>query len=59
MEKLNKAIADTANILDSLRLLREILESGDCNTCTRECSYVPDVGALVRYNCPFYKKKEK
>lgn len=43
-----------------LKLLKRILESGDCNDCAllnSQCRYAPRVGAQVRYNCPFYSKE--
>jgi hypothetical protein len=56
MDRLNKAISDVAYILDSLILLRQIQQTGDCNVCkNRDCGYIPIVGQMVRYNCPFYK----
>lgn len=58
--RLNKAISDTAYILDSLILLRQILDIGDCNICKNKncCEYVPETGQMVRYNCPFYKAEK-
>ena len=56
MDRLNKAISDVAYILDSLILLRQIQQKGDCNICkNRDCEYKPKAGQIVRYNCPFYK----
>lgn len=58
MNKLDNAIANTAYILDYLRVLRNILETGDCNNCeTKNCIYKPKPGQMVRYNCPFYEKE--
>ena len=59
MEKLDSMIKDVAGVMDSLLLLREIIESGDCNICAdkKTCQYAPKPGQLVRYNCPFFKKK--
>ena len=58
MGKLDKAIAETAYILDCLRTLRDILETGDCNNCgAKDCVYKPAPGQIVRYNCPFYKEE--
>lgn len=55
-DRLNKTISDIAYILDSLILLRQIQNTGDCNVCkNKECKYKPKVGQMVRYNCPFYK----
>ena len=56
MNNLNKVISNVAYILDSLTLLRQIQQAGDCNICkNRDCGYAPKVGQMVRYNCPFYK----
>lgn len=56
MDRLDKAIADTAYILDSLKALREITQSGCCNNCmaVSVCKCKPRPGQMVRYNCPFY-----
>ena len=56
MDRLDKAIADVAYIMDTLRAYRDIAESGDCNTCKikRDCGGCPKPGQLVRYNCMFY-----
>jgi len=61
MKKLDKAIKDVAYVMDSLLLLREILESGDCNECAgiKSCQYAPKPGQMVRYNCPFFKRTEE
>ena len=58
MDKLSVAIANTAYILDCLRNLRSIYETGDCNSCGIEtiCKVKPIPGQMVRYNCPFYVK---
>lgn len=57
MDKLDNAIANTAYILDCLRNLRSIYETGDCNNCeAKDYVYIPKVGQMVRYNCPFYVK---
>ena len=62
MSRLDKAIADVAYILDSLRAYRNIVESGCCNDCRiaepYSCEHLPKPGQLVRYNCPFYERKE-
>lgn len=55
-DRLNKTISDVAYILDSLITLKQIQKTGDCNVCkNKECEYKPEVGQMVRYNCPFYK----
>lgn len=47
-------------LVDCLSTLKNIMESGDCNTCgiSKTCQYTPKVGQMVRYNCPHYQKKE-
>lgn len=56
MDRLKKAISDVAYILDSLILLQQIQQTGDCNICkNRDCGYMPKAGRMVRFNCPFYK----
>ena len=58
MDKLDNAIENTAYILDCLRALRSILETGDCNNCAvKDCVCKPGLGQMVRYNCPFYEKE--
>ena len=63
MSRLDDSIANTAYILDSLIALRNIYETGSCNDCRiRElnaCEYLPKIGGMVRYNCPFYARGEE
>lgn len=55
MNKLNKAIADVAYILDTLMAYRDIAKTGNCNTCNdRDCKYKPKPGQVAVFNCPFY-----
>ena len=58
--KLDKEIARQAYILDSLMLLRDINNTGDCNVCAAKskCIYIPKAGEMVRYNCPFFCRAE-
>ena len=58
---LDEAIANTAYILDSLMALRNIQKCGCCNDCgiAEICKVKPKVGQMVRYNCPFWTKKEE
>ena len=58
---------DIDNIIDAvndaveiLKEYREMLETGNCNTCKveRSCQYCPEKGELVRVNCPLYVKPE-
>jgi len=60
MGRLDDAIASTAYILDSLMALRNIYDGGCCNDCkgVNGCRYKPKPGQLVRYNCPFYERRE-
>lgn len=53
-------IGEQAYLLDALRAYREVIDSGCCNDCgsMKDCEFVPKLGQLVRYNCPFYKRKE-
>ena len=58
MSRLDETISDVAFILDNLVLLRQILSTGDCNICAnKDCKCKPEVGQIIRYNCPFYKEK--
>lgn len=56
--KLDEIISDVAYILDCLRNLRDIYETGDCNNCDvkKTCKLKPKLGQMVRYNCQFYTK---
>ena len=60
-DRLDKAIADMAYILDTLTAFNRIVESGDCNGCMSrmDCIYRPEWGELVRYNCPHYKRDDR
>ena len=62
MNRLDKAIADVAYILDTLMAYRNIVKSGCCNDCRiakpYSCEHLPKPGQLVRYNCPFYERKK-
>ena len=47
-------------LADWLKLLKRILDSGDCNSCAMlhsQCRYAPRIGEQVRYNCPLYVKE--
>lgn len=59
MSRLDTAISNAAHILDALMAYRNIVDSGDCNRCGKKktCEYVPNLGQLVRYNCPFYEQE--
>ena len=59
-ERLDKAIADVAYILDVLMAYRNIVQTGDCNRCKiqKECGVKPKPGQMVRYNCSFYEGED-
>ena len=56
MDRLDKAIADVAYILDVLTAYRNMSRTGNCNTCkiAKECGVCPKPGEQVRFNCAFY-----
>ena len=58
MAKLDESI-DT--VLDALMVYAKIMKTGNCNTCGRKntCQYCPELGQLVRYNCPHYQKEDE
>lgn len=61
MSRLDDAISNVAYILDILVAYRNIIDSGCCNDCKRirvNCIYPPKLGEQVRYNCPFYQRKD-
>lgn len=47
-------------LADWLKLLKRILDSGDCNDCgiKKVCRVSPNYGEQVRYNCPLYVKED-
>lgn len=58
-KKENAVLAESAQQThDWLKLLRDIMNSGDCNTCRdrNNCPIVPQPGQQVRYNCAFFKE---
>jgi hypothetical protein len=58
-KKENAVLAESAQqTYDWLKLLRDIMNSGDCNTCRDQnnCPIVPQPGQQVRYNCAFFKE---
>ncbi len=48
-------------LADWLKILKIILDSGNCNTCAirKHCNVVPELGKMVRYNCPMFVRKEE
>ena len=58
MIRLDDAIRDVGYILDCLKALRSIWETGhDCNTCTKTCDY-RQWGRQVTWNCPLWEGEE-
>ena len=47
-------------IAEWLKALKEIWDSGDCNSCMFNgmCATEPKLGQMVRYNCYGYAKRE-
>lgn len=58
MSRLDDTIETVAYILDTLMAYRQIVKTGECNSCSesKNCKYIPELGELTRYNCPFYKR---
>ena len=56
---LDDAIAVASYIFSCLIDYRNIIQTGNCNCCKkkRTCEYVPRLGQIVRYNCPFYEQE--
>jgi len=54
-------ISDGYYVIDSLTCLKNIMESGDCNTCLKKkaCEFAPKPGEPVRYNCFAYLGGER
>ena len=60
MARLDQEIARQAFTLDCLKMLRDILNTGDCNICqNKECEIRPSPGQMVRYNCPLYETESE
>ena len=59
---LEEAIIHAEDVAEWLKLLKRILDSGDCNDCAMlhsQCRYAPKWGDQVRYNCPFYSRESE
>ena len=58
MSRLDDVISYITYIHSALIAYRQIVESGDCNSCSarKTCKYTTKFGELVRYNCPFYRE---
>lgn len=56
-----KCAEEHRQLAEWLKLLKRILDSGDCNDCAMlhsQCRYAPRWGEQVRYNCPFYSREK-
>lgn len=53
--------AMSRQLVDHLKLLKEIMDSGDCNNCLwkGKCDMEPELGRMVRYNCYAYARKQE
>lgn len=50
--------SDHRQVAAWLSVLKQLQDSGSCNDCAhKSCLYKPELGQLVRYNCPFYLRK--
>ena len=57
MSRLDDTISEVAYILEALKAYRNIVQSGNCNTCdNRDCKWKPKLGQFIRYNCPHFKE---
>ena len=55
IERMKRNAQENRQLATWLKVLKEILDSGDCNECRNEqCEWKPKLGQLVRYNCPHY-----
>lgn len=60
LKRCKKCASEHRQLAEWLKLLKRILDSGDCNDCAMlnsQCRYAPRIGEQVRYNCPFYAKE--
>ena len=56
-EKCKECAAEHRQLAGWLTHYKQIIDSGDCNVCLkRSCEYRPELGQLVRYNCPFCER---
>ena len=60
VKECKRCASEHRQIADWLKLLKRILDSGDCNICAirKHCNVVPELGEMVRYNCPMFVKEE-
>lgn len=54
-EECRERASQCRQLAEWLKALKEIWDSGDCNDCRNgQCEWKPELGQLVRYNCPHY-----
>lgn len=59
MSRLDETIADVAYILEALKAYRNIVRSGNCNSCwNKSCEWKPEWGKPLRWNCPHYEQRK-
>ena len=60
-DECKKCAEEHRQLAEWLKLLKRILDSGDCNECDIKnvCQVVPPLGEQVRYNCPLFVRKEQ
>lgn len=62
LKRCKECASEHHQLADWLKLLRRILDSGDCNSCASfhsQCRYAPRLGEQIRYNCPFYSNEKE
>ena len=61
MERLDETISNFEYVYQCLAEYKRISELGDCNDSGNlvGCEYLPKIGDMVRFNCPFYKDKKQ
>ena len=56
-DEMMKCASEHRQLAEWLRALKEIWDSGDCNTCAnKNCKIKPKLGQMVRFNCFFYEE---
>lgn len=58
-EGCRECASDHRQLMEWLKALKEIWDSGDCNDClhSKNCTIRPKLGQMVRYNCYQYERK--
>lgn len=54
--RIDRIISDVRYIYECLMSYRDIISLPNCTDCKRKnCEYQPEIGMIIRYNCPHYK----